>query len=79
VRKRGYHVLRNAQCPAALIELGFVSNRTEEKLMMTAAWRQKVAKAIHASLIAWFQSTGRLPAAAGTIADAAPAKAPSQG
>lgn len=85
VRSRGYHVLRNASCPAALVELGFVSNRTEEKLMMTAAWRKKVAKALHKGLVDWLIATGRLPPAGGkpaatpTIAAVTPSAPAPQG
>lgn len=48
---RGYKrarwaVLRHAECPAILIEAGFLSNDTETRKIMTPAYRQKIAEAI---------------------------------
>jgi len=41
-----FAVLRNTKAPAILTETGFVSNPAEEKLLKTAAFREKIAKAI---------------------------------
>lgn len=39
-------VLRETQCPAILVECGFISNRTEENMLASAAYQEKIAYAI---------------------------------
>lgn len=39
----GFFVLRNSLIPAILVEVGFVSNPKEERLLKTSSYRQKVA------------------------------------
>ena len=39
-------VLKYTDCPAALVEIGFISNPAEEALMKSDAWDNKVASAI---------------------------------
>ena len=51
VRDRGvkgakFHVLKNTNMPAVLVEVGFVSNKKEERLLKTDSYRQKVALAV---------------------------------
>ena len=46
VRRARFMVLRNAPCPAALVECGFVSNSKEESLMLQANHREAIALAI---------------------------------
>lgn len=46
VRRARFMVLRNAPCPAALIECGFLSNSKEESLMLQANHREAIALAI---------------------------------
>ncbi len=46
VRRARFVVIRDAPCPAILIEGGFLSNRTEERRILTAEYREKLAKAI---------------------------------
>jgi N-acetylmuramoyl-L-alanine amidase len=41
-----FAVLRDTKAPAILTETGFISNSDEEKLLKTAAFREKIAKAI---------------------------------
>ncbi|MBK1828621.1 N-acetylmuramoyl-L-alanine amidase family protein [Haloferula rosea] len=41
-----YYVIRNATCPAVLVECGFVSNRHERARMKSAWWRQALAEGI---------------------------------
>ena len=40
------HVLKYTNCPAVLVEIGFISNPAEEALMKSDAWDEKVASAI---------------------------------
>ena len=53
VKCRGYYVLRKTRIPAVLAECGFLTNRNEAALCLTAAHRQELAgalaKAIEAS------------------------------
>lgn len=46
VKTAGFHVLLGAKMPAILVEVGFVSNRAEAKLLRTEAHRKKLAVAI---------------------------------
>lgn len=46
IKKARFEVLRNAPCPAVLIECGFVSNRKEEAKLLTSTYRQKIADGI---------------------------------
>jgi len=47
---RYIEVLRNQQCPAVLIEGGYLSNPTEAKKIESAEYRQKLAEAIATAL-----------------------------
>lgn len=47
---RYIEVLRNQQCPAVLIENGYLSNPAEAKLIESPDYRQKLAEAIAAAL-----------------------------
>lgn len=49
-----YHVLRENRQPAALVELGFLSNPTEEKLVATSTYQKKAAKGIYNGLFRYF-------------------------
>ena len=53
VKKAGYFVLRNTLVPAALVEVGFLSNPREEKLLKGGAYRQRVAEALAEGLAAY--------------------------
>ena len=46
VKFANLHVLRETICPAALVEIGFISNPQEETLMKQDSWDDKVASAI---------------------------------
>ena len=49
-----YHVLRENRQPAALVELGFLSNPTEEKLVATTTYQKKAANGIYNGLFRYF-------------------------
>lgn len=57
VRRARFYVLRNATCPAVLIEGGFLSNRAEEKKILTATYRDQLAKAIAEGILNFKKST----------------------
>jgi N-acetylmuramoyl-L-alanine amidase len=46
VRRARFAVLREAPCPAVLIEAGFLSSADEEKKLLAADYRDRLAKAI---------------------------------
>lgn len=54
--KRGanFAVLRQAETPAVLIELGFISHAEEEKLMRSHEWQRQIAAAITAAIEEYF-------------------------
>jgi len=45
-RSAGYRVLRLAEMPAVLIELGFLTNRSEERLLKSSWYQRRLAQAI---------------------------------
>jgi N-acetylmuramoyl-L-alanine amidase len=45
-RYAGFQVLRAHDVPSVLLELGFLSNAEDEKLLLDVEWRQKVAELI---------------------------------
>ncbi len=45
-----YYVLMNTKMPAVLVELAFISNPQEERLLKDPAWQDKAASAIAAGL-----------------------------
>ncbi|MEK8216334.1 N-acetylmuramoyl-L-alanine amidase [Paenibacillus sp. FSL L8-0463] len=50
-----YHILRENNLPAALVELGFLSNRNDEAVVRTSAYQKKAAKAIAEGLADYFK------------------------
>jgi N-acetylmuramoyl-L-alanine amidase len=53
VQDRDLRVLFHARVPAALVEIGYVSNRAEEQALRTTAYRQRVARAIADGIAAY--------------------------
>lgn len=51
LKEAGFAVIKNTKMPAALVEIAFVSNPTEEKLANTAAFKDKVSRALANALI----------------------------
>jgi N-acetylmuramoyl-L-alanine amidase len=50
VKQAGFYVLGGAAMPAILIEIGFLTNRKEERKLATADHREALARAIYAGL-----------------------------
>lgn len=59
VRRARFAVLRDAAMPAALVEAGFMSHPVEGRKILTAVYRQQVAKAIVAGLLAYQRAVER--------------------
>jgi N-acetylmuramoyl-L-alanine amidase len=53
-RAAAFKVLRQTHAPSVLVELGYVSNPEESRLMQSGAWQQKVADSIAAAIDAFF-------------------------
>jgi N-acetylmuramoyl-L-alanine amidase len=54
LRRARYFVLKNAACPAALVECGFLTNPEEEALLNTANYREACARGISSGILAYF-------------------------
>jgi len=57
VRRARFLVIREAVCPAILVEGGFLSNRTEEQQLLDPEYREKLAKAIAAGILEYKKTT----------------------
>lgn len=49
-----YYVLRHTKCPAVIVELGFISNKTDRKLLNNSHHHAKLAKAITQAVDQYF-------------------------
>lgn len=56
-KQEDYYITRNANMPAVLIEVGFISNPEETKLMMDPVYQNKLAWAIYAGVVKYFSET----------------------
>jgi len=52
VKEAGYYVIKNAECPAVLVEVEFVSNVPGEKNLRDASYRKRLADAIADAVLA---------------------------
>jgi N-acetylmuramoyl-L-alanine amidase len=49
-----YYTTRNTSMPAVVVELGFITNKAEEKLLLDSAYQGKLAWAIYAGVVKYF-------------------------
>lgn len=54
IRSAGFRVLKAPDVPSVLLELGFLSNPDDEKLLTSEAWRNRTAEAVAKSIDAYF-------------------------
>ncbi|MEM7213809.1 MAG: N-acetylmuramoyl-L-alanine amidase, partial [Pseudomonadota bacterium] len=59
-RRAAFSVLRAPDVPSVLLELGYLSNRTDEKLMLSKDWREKSADVVAESIEAFATQTSPL-------------------
>lgn len=57
-RFAGFRVLTAPDVPSVLIELGYMSNREDERNLRSDAWRSAVAQGIEAAVDAFFEDDG---------------------
>jgi len=55
LKAANFSVLRNTEMPAILVESGFLSNPTEERLLKSDSFQQKVAEGIVAGISRYYQ------------------------
>ena len=53
IKRARFDVLRDAPCPAMLVECGFVSNKAEEEKLLQSRYRDNVAEGIAQGIIAY--------------------------
>ena len=58
VKSARFYVIRHSKCPASLIELGFITNHREEKLLADEDYQQKLAQAILNAVNRYFNQGG---------------------
>ncbi len=58
-RHAGFAVLKSADIPSVLVEMGFMSNRHDEAALRQAGHRAMVATAIHHAIDSFFASDGQ--------------------
>jgi len=56
LKSAGFKVLKAPDVPSVLIELGYVSNKQDLKLMMTGAWRARTSDAVAQAVNAFFST-----------------------
>jgi len=67
VKQAGFYVLGGAPMPAILIEIGFVTNRKEERKLATPEYREAVARAIYMGLAEYKRRLDQRVRTAGTL------------
>ena len=54
LRAAGFQVLKAPDVPSVLVELGYLSNRRDEQLLTSQAWREKTAAAMYEAMAGYF-------------------------
>lgn len=54
-RSAGFAVLKAPDIPSVLVEMGFMSNKTESQMLSNAAYHQKIAESISSGIDAYFR------------------------
>lgn len=65
VRQAAFWVLLKSACPSVLVEMGFISNKDEEKFLASAEGRQSVVNAIFTAFSKFY---GKTPAVSDSVA-----------
>ena len=54
LRSAGFMVLKAPDVPSVLLELGFLSSKSDEKLLTSTVWQSKIAKAFATAIDSYF-------------------------
>ncbi len=54
-RSAGFRVLRAPDVPSALVELGYLSSKSDMEMMLTAEWREKASDLLSASVMEFLE------------------------
>ncbi|MDN3719536.1 N-acetylmuramoyl-L-alanine amidase [Roseibium salinum] len=57
-RSAGFRVLKAHDVPSVLLELGYLSNEHDEKLLVSAEWRERMALAVSEAIHGFFSGQG---------------------
>lgn len=76
VRQAGFLVLRKTSMPSILVELGYISNREEERFMKSDSGRGKLAKALYDAFTKYKRDYDRRRGALAAGSSASPANPP---
>ncbi|MEQ1731845.1 MAG: N-acetylmuramoyl-L-alanine amidase, partial [Vicinamibacterales bacterium] len=60
-RHAAFKVLRSPDMPSVLVELGYLSNREDEKLLVARDWQDQVAQSIGKAVESYFAKRGARP------------------
>ncbi len=60
LRSAGFVVLKAPDVPSVLVELGFLSSKADEQLLIDPAWQDRVAKAFVTAISQYVSTTDRL-------------------
>lgn len=55
---KGYKILRDSKIPAVLVEVGYLTNRTEDKLLNSQDYQEKAASAMSSGIIKYLLANG---------------------
>lgn len=56
VKQAGFVVLNGAFMPAVLVEIGFITNPAEERLLNDPEYQRRIARALAASVVTYFET-----------------------
>jgi len=60
-RRADFRVLRSPDVPSVLLELGYMSNRDDEKLLLSEKWQEKAAAAVARAVEAFVAAPAKKP------------------
>jgi N-acetylmuramoyl-L-alanine amidase len=58
VRQAAFYVLRGANAPAVLVEMGFLSNAKDEAKLESEKYRRKIVEGIYAGVVEYSRRRG---------------------